>query len=34
VIEGMGVTPDVMMLPSGADLRAHRDPVLERALAQ
>jgi C-terminal processing protease CtpA/Prc len=34
VIEGMGVTPDVIVLPSSADLRAHRDPVLERALAQ
>jgi C-terminal processing protease CtpA/Prc len=33
-IEGMGVIPNVMVLPSSADLRAHRDPVLARALGQ
>jgi carboxyl-terminal processing protease len=29
-LEGTGVTPDVVLLPSGADLAAGRDPVLAR----
>jgi C-terminal processing protease CtpA/Prc len=33
-LEGIGVVPDVWLLPSSADLRAHQDPVLARALAQ
>ena len=32
--EGTGVVPDELILPSGADLAAHRDPVLARALAR
>ena len=31
--EGVGITPNVAIEPSAADLRAGRDPVLERALA-
>ena len=30
-IEGVGVTPDVLVLPTGAELAAHRDPVIVRA---
>jgi carboxyl-terminal processing protease len=30
-IEGRGVTPDVLMRPTGADLAARRDPVLAHA---
>jgi len=32
--EGAGIIPDELVLPSGADLAAHRDPVLARALAR
>lgn len=32
-LEGVGVTPDELLLPSGEDLAAGRDPVLERAIA-
>lgn len=32
-VESSGVYPDEVMLPSGADLRDNRDPVLARALA-
>jgi C-terminal processing protease CtpA/Prc len=32
--ETTGITPDELVLPSGADLAAHRDPVLARALAR
>lgn len=32
--EGVGIVPDEVVLPSGADLAAHRDPVLARALAR
>jgi C-terminal processing protease CtpA/Prc len=32
--EGVGVAPDEVVLPSGADLAAHRDPVLARALTR
>jgi carboxyl-terminal processing protease len=31
--EGVGVTPDVLVEPTAADLRAGRDPVLARSLA-
>ena len=31
--EGVGITPDIEVLPTAADLRAGRDPELERALA-
>ena len=31
-LEGVGVLPDTLVLPSGADLAARRDPVLARAL--
>jgi C-terminal processing protease CtpA/Prc len=30
-LEHTGVTPDELLLPSGADLAAKRDPVLSRA---
>ena len=32
-LEGVGVVPDEVVLPSGADLAAGRDPVMQRALA-
>jgi carboxyl-terminal processing protease len=32
-IEGAGVEPDIWILPTLADIRAGRDPVLERAIA-
>jgi carboxyl-terminal processing protease len=33
-IEGVGVEPDIWILPTLEDIRAGRDPVLERALAK
>jgi C-terminal processing protease CtpA/Prc len=30
-IEGVGVTTDVLVLPTGAELAAYRDPVIVRA---
>jgi C-terminal processing protease CtpA/Prc len=33
-IEGAGVVPDIWILPSLADIRAGRDPLLERALGE
>jgi carboxyl-terminal processing protease len=30
-LEGVGMTPDLVLRPSGADLAAHRDPVLTEA---
>jgi C-terminal processing protease CtpA/Prc len=30
-LENSGVTPDELILPSGLDLAANRDPVLSRA---
>ena len=32
-LEGVGVTPDELLLPAAADLAAKRDPVLTRAAA-
>ncbi len=32
--EGVGVTPDVRVVPTPAELLASRDVVLERALAE
>jgi C-terminal processing protease CtpA/Prc len=32
-LEGSGVTPDELVLPSGDDLASGRDPALARALA-
>jgi C-terminal processing protease CtpA/Prc len=31
-LEGIGVTPDYLVIPSGADLAAKRDPALSQAL--
>jgi carboxyl-terminal processing protease len=31
-LEKVGVTPDTVLLPTAADLAAHRDPVLSRAV--
>ena len=33
-IEGAGVEPDIWILPTLEDVRAGRDPVLERALEE
>ena len=30
-LEGAGVTPNLLLLPRAADLRAHQDPVLSGA---
>jgi len=32
-LEKIGVTPDELVLPTGADLAADRDPALARAVA-
>jgi C-terminal processing protease CtpA/Prc len=32
-LEKSGVTPDELLLPTAADLAAHRDPLLARAAA-
>jgi C-terminal processing protease CtpA/Prc len=33
-IEGVGVEPDIVVIPTLEDVRAGRDPALERALAE
>jgi carboxyl-terminal processing protease len=33
-IEGVGVEPDIRVMPTLEDVRAGRDPVIERALVE
>jgi C-terminal processing protease CtpA/Prc len=33
-IEGVGVTPDILLMPTLEDVRAGRDPLIERALVE
>jgi C-terminal processing protease CtpA/Prc len=33
-IEGVGVAPDILLMPTLEDVRAERDPLIERALAE
>ncbi len=33
-IEGVGVTPDILLMPALEDVRAGRDPLIERALSE